>query len=179
MNTDDIIKPTHDNPSSDAASASGAASPDLENLDVQERVLVEDDPETDDAEAVALAPRSALDGGLRLDGRHSMPAAEDDDVDTVDVAPRTVAPMVVAPRVVKRSAPSPRRQKLRNLNAEQAFELLATARTADHVELYLRDGRMFDGAILFNDMKGTGRLINVTKEISVDFRAEQVRDIRF
>ena len=75
--------------------------------------------------------------------------------------------------------PVARKPKLRNLTPEQAYELLATARTADHVELYLRDGRMIDGAILFNDIKGTGRIINVTKEISVDFRADNVRDIRF
>lgn len=69
--------------------------------------------------------------------------------------------------------------KLRDLTAEQAFELLHTARTADHVQLYLRDGRVVDGAILFNDSKGTGRIINVSKETSFDFRAEQIRDIKF
>jgi hypothetical protein len=85
-----------------------------------------------------------------------------------------------APKMAIRAPqPAARRSKLRNLTAEEAYELLAAARTADHVEIYLRDGRIVDGAILFNDIKGTGRIINVVKEVSVDFRVENVRDIRF
>jgi len=70
-------------------------------------------------------------------------------------------------------------RRLRNLSPERAHEELCAARTADLVYLFLRDGRVYDGAILFNEFKSTGRLINIDREISVDFRAEDVRDIRY
>lgn len=79
----------------------------------------------------------------------------------------------------QKNASGTRPRKLRNLNYEESFELLLQARSADHVQLYLRDGRVIEGAILFNDIKGTGRIINVVKEISVDFKTLDVRDIRF
>ena len=53
------------------------------------------------------------------------------------------------------------------------------ARKSDWVELALRDGQKLEGAIIFNEFKGTGRLINIDKEISVDFRADQVQDVKF
>lgn len=89
-------------------------------------------------------------------------------------APKPIVPGAIAP-----GGNAPRPKKLRNLNTEEAFELLLQARTADHVQLFLRDTRVIEGAILFNDIKGTGRIINVMKEISVDFRATEVRDLRF
>ncbi|MCC6670097.1 MAG: hypothetical protein IT458_03490 [Planctomycetes bacterium] len=52
------------------------------------------------------------------------------------------------------------------------------ARQADWVELVLEDGRNLQGAIIFNEFKGTGRLINVEKEISFDFRVDQVFDVK-
>lgn len=83
------------------------------------------------------------------------------------------------PRPSRSKSGTSRPKKLRNLNYEEAFELLLQARAADQVQLYLRDGRTIEGAILFNDIKGTGRIINVVKEISVDFKTLDVRDIRF
>src|SRR5262245_47058941 len=69
-------------------------------------------------------------------------------------------------------------RKMRNRTPERAHEALSAARTADCVHLFLRDGRVIEGAILFNEYKGTGRIINIDHEISVDFRTEDVRDIR-
>jgi hypothetical protein len=71
------------------------------------------------------------------------------------------------------------RRRLRNLTPERAMEALAASRAADRVQLYLRDGRVIEGAILFNEFKRTGRIINIFDEISVDFRVEDVRDVRF
>ena len=34
------------------------------------------------------------------------------------------------------------------------------------------------GAIIFNEFKGTGRLINVEQEISYDFNVDQVIDVK-
>lgn len=98
----------------------------------------------------------------------------------VDAAVESIeAPPARPKRSRSGSSSSNRPKKLRNLNAEEAFELLSQARHADMVHLYLRDGRVIEGAILFNEIKGTGRIINVIREISVDFRAFDVRDIRF
>ena len=61
---------------------------------------------------------------------------------------------------------------------ERVYDLLMNARQADWVHLSLEDGRSVEGAIIFNEFKGTGRLINVEKEISFDFNVDQVLDVR-
>ena len=61
---------------------------------------------------------------------------------------------------------------------EQVYDLLMNARQASWVELCLTDGRTVQGAIIFNEFKGTGRLINVEEEISFDFNVDQVLDVR-
>jgi hypothetical protein len=61
---------------------------------------------------------------------------------------------------------------------EEVFDLLMNARQADWVELSLDDGRSLTGAIIFNEFKGTGRLINVVDEISFDFNVDQVVDVK-
>ena len=61
---------------------------------------------------------------------------------------------------------------------ERVYDLLMNARQADWVELSLEDGRRVSGAIIFNEFKGTGRLINVEQEISFDFNVDQVVDVR-
>lgn len=40
------------------------------------------------------------------------------------------------------------------------------------------DGKTVEGAILFNESKGCGKVINVEKEVSVDFRVEQIASIK-
>ncbi len=61
---------------------------------------------------------------------------------------------------------------------ERIYDLLMNARQADWVELNLDDGRSVKGAIIFNEFKGTGRLINVDDEISMDFNVDQVLDVK-
>ena len=61
---------------------------------------------------------------------------------------------------------------------EQVYDLLMNARQADWVELSLDDGRCVSGAIIFNEFKGTGRLINVKQEISFDFNVDQVVNVK-
>ncbi len=73
---------------------------------------------------------------------------------------------------VTRSAP------LRALDTEALYDLLMSARTADRVTLLFRDGRIFQGSLLFNHFKGTGRLINVESETSMDFAIQELRDVR-
>jgi hypothetical protein len=61
---------------------------------------------------------------------------------------------------------------------DEVYDLLMNARQADWVELSLDDGRSLAGAIIFNEFKGTGRLINVDEEFSYDFHVDQVVDVK-
>ena len=61
---------------------------------------------------------------------------------------------------------------------DEVYDLLMNARQADWVELFLEDGRSLSGAIIFNEFKGTGRLINVDEEFSFDFNVGQVVDVK-
>jgi hypothetical protein len=64
-------------------------------------------------------------------------------------------------------------------DSQRLYDLLLGARTADKVTLYFRDGRILHGALIFNPFKGTGRLINIDQEISVDFSVDDLRDLKF
>ena len=68
--------------------------------------------------------------------------------------------------------------RTRKPTRERVYDLLMNARQADWVELSLEDGRCVAGAIIFNEFKGTGRLINVEKEISFDFNVDQVVNVK-
>ncbi|MEO0480178.1 MAG: hypothetical protein AAF196_11925 [Planctomycetota bacterium] len=61
---------------------------------------------------------------------------------------------------------------------DRIYDLLMNARQADWVTLDLDNGESLSGAIIFNEFKGTGRLINVDDEISYDFNVDQVADVR-
>lgn len=61
---------------------------------------------------------------------------------------------------------------------EKIYDLLMNARQAKWVELELADGETLSGAIIFNEFKGTGRLINVAEEISLDFTVDQIVDVK-
>ncbi len=64
------------------------------------------------------------------------------------------------------------------LTRDEVYDLLMNARQAEWVELSLEDGRSLAGAIIFNEFKGTGRLINVDEEFSYDFNVDQVTDVK-
>lgn len=65
------------------------------------------------------------------------------------------------------------------LDHEEVYDLLMNARQSSWVELEWKDGRKISGAIIFNEFKGTGRLINIDDEVSIDFRASEIRGVRF
>ncbi len=66
----------------------------------------------------------------------------------------------------------------RRLTPEKVFDLLMSARTAPWVTLYFQDSRVISGAVIFNEYKGTGRIINIDEEVSIDFSVDEVRDVR-
>lgn len=67
----------------------------------------------------------------------------------------------------------------KTLVPEKIYDMLHNARTADKVTVHFKDGRVIAGALIFNPFKGTGRLIDVEKEASIDFAIENIRDLRF
>jgi hypothetical protein len=70
-------------------------------------------------------------------------------------------------------------KKSRIADPERIYDLLLGARTAAECTLHFRDGRVMRGALVFNQFKGTGRLINIDQEISVDFSVDEIRDLKF
>ncbi len=65
------------------------------------------------------------------------------------------------------------------IDPERIYDMLLTARTADQCTLHFKDGRVIRGALVFNQFKGTGRLINVDDEVSIDFAVDELRDLKF
>jgi|KBSSwiStaDraftv2_1062776.scaffolds.fasta_scaffold5478506_1 hypothetical protein len=75
--------------------------------------------------------------------------------------------------------PQPRTgTKSRTTDSQRIYDLLLGARTADKATLYFKDGRVLHGALIFNQFKGTGRLINIDQEVSVDFTIDDLRDLK-
>ena len=61
---------------------------------------------------------------------------------------------------------------------EKIYDTLLAARTADKIQMHFKDGRVVQGALIFNPFKGTGRVINIEQELSVDFALDEIRDLR-
>jgi len=70
-------------------------------------------------------------------------------------------------------------RKSKTVDPERIYDLLLGARTADLCTLHFKDGRVLRGAVVFNQFKGTGRIINVDEELSVDFAVDELRDLKF
>lgn len=70
-------------------------------------------------------------------------------------------------------------KKSRSVDPERIYDLLLGSRTASECTLHFKDGRVLRGALVFNQFKGTGRLINIHDEVSVDFSIDELRDLRF
>ena len=55
---------------------------------------------------------------------------------------------------------------------------LKKAARADKVSLFFKDGTMIEGAILFNEIKKCGKIINVEDEISLDFEIADITRVK-
>ncbi|MBL8861369.1 MAG: hypothetical protein JNK02_05095 [Planctomycetes bacterium] len=69
-------------------------------------------------------------------------------------------------------------KKNRELVPERIYDMLLSARTADKVTMHFKDGRVVAGALIFNPFKGTGRVINIDQEVSIDFAIDDIRDLK-
>ncbi|MFH0944423.1 MAG: hypothetical protein V2A76_04425 [Planctomycetota bacterium] len=55
---------------------------------------------------------------------------------------------------------------------------LKKATQVEKVCLQFVDGRSVEGAVLFNEVKGCGKVINVKEEFSLNFKVEQIAEVR-
>lgn len=69
-------------------------------------------------------------------------------------------------------------RKARQMTQEKIYDALQGARTADKVTVYFKNGGAASGALIFNPFKGSGRIIDVDKESSIDFAIEEVRELK-
>lgn len=69
-------------------------------------------------------------------------------------------------------------KKGREMIPERIYDILLNARTADKVTMRFKDGRIVQGALIFNPFKGTGRLINIERETSIDFAVDDIRELK-
>lgn len=70
-------------------------------------------------------------------------------------------------------------QKTPQAPHHRLYDLLSNARTADKVTVHFRDGRVAHGCLAFNERRGTGRVIDPEKELSIDFEVNEIRDLKF
>lgn len=57
---------------------------------------------------------------------------------------------------------------------DEIASALREATRREKVSVEFRDGKRVEGAVLFIESKGVGKVINVDEEISVDFRIDQI-----
>jgi len=69
-------------------------------------------------------------------------------------------------------------KKQRQIVPEKIYDMLLGARTADKVTMHFKDGRAVHGALIFNPFKGTGRIIDIDMELSIDFEVDDIRDLK-
>jgi len=58
------------------------------------------------------------------------------------------------------------------------LEQLISGCDAERVAVRFVDGRLLEGALLFNPIKRSGKLINVEQEFSLDFEPLEVKEIK-
>lgn len=58
------------------------------------------------------------------------------------------------------------------------LQSLKKAARSDIVSLTFKNGKTIEGAILFNEIKKSGKIINIVEEISVDFDIDDVSRVR-
>jgi hypothetical protein len=69
-------------------------------------------------------------------------------------------------------------KKNREMGPGRIYDMLLSARTADKITVHFKDGRVVHGALIFNPYKGTGRVINIDQEVSIDFAVDEIRDLK-
>jgi len=61
---------------------------------------------------------------------------------------------------------------------ESLLQSLKKAARSDIVSLDFKNGKTIEGAVLFNEIKKSGKIINIVEEISVDFEIDDISRVR-
>jgi hypothetical protein len=69
-------------------------------------------------------------------------------------------------------------KRRRRRRSSSVLEQLIAGCDADRVAVHFLDGTVREGALLFNAIKRSGKLINVEEEFSLDFDTRQVKTIK-
>ncbi len=115
-------------------------------------------------------------GGLQAETPGSRQAEGDPDLERG--AGPGAGPSRPAGKKVVETMGSTASRKKRKHSLERIYDLLMNARQSNWVTLHFLDGEVVSGAIIFNEYKGTGRIINVEQEFSRDFKAMEIRDVK-
>ena len=70
------------------------------------------------------------------------------------------------------------RRSSRRKRTPSVLEQLIAGCDAERVAVQFLDGRLLEGALLFNPIKRSGKLINVEQEFSLDFEPLEVKEIK-
>ena len=70
------------------------------------------------------------------------------------------------------------RRRRRKKRQPTVLEQLISGCDAERVGVHFVDGRVLEGALLYNAVKQSGKLINVEEEFSLDFETGEVKEIR-
>jgi hypothetical protein len=71
-----------------------------------------------------------------------------------------------------------KRRKEVSKMGDSLLQSLKKAARSDIVSLTFKNGKTIEGAILFNEIKKSGKIINIEEEISVDFEMEEISRVR-
>ncbi len=69
-------------------------------------------------------------------------------------------------------------KRRRRKRTPTVLEQLVSGCEAERVSVHFVDGVIREGALLYNAIKQSGKLINIDEEFSVDFEPREVREIR-
>ena len=61
----------------------------------------------------------------------------------------------------------------------RVYDLLRAADFAAQVTLYFKDKRIVSGILVFNPSRGIGRVIDLDKQVSLNFHVDELRDVKY
>ena len=65
------------------------------------------------------------------------------------------------------------------VSPEKVYDALNAAKTADRVEITLKNGKQVRGSLVFNPLKGSVRIIDIDKELSEDYGIGEIAELKF
>ncbi len=61
----------------------------------------------------------------------------------------------------------------------RVYDLLRAAGFAAQVTLYFKNNRIVHGVLVFHPSRGIGRVLDLDKQVSLDFHVDELRDVKY